>query len=166
MPLEWGKQTSLLLLLTILLGLMMCRANAGLRGDLQEMKATPDSNNNNNNNSTSSNVDKINMWMKSEKAATISMDLSKSWKSYEVKIDAHGSIDTGSGFNSGAIGANHGVFNSLVGTSSDNDANAAFKRRTPMASLHVYIPKNEGNEEPPPRKEEQKKSAWYGWSWS
>jgi hypothetical protein len=83
----------------------------------------------------------------------------------EVKIDAYGSIDTGSGggmgFN-GAIGANHGVFNSL-GASSRADANAF--QMTVMASRHVYIPKNEGNEVPLPKKEEQKKS-WNVWSWS
>jgi hypothetical protein len=169
----------------------MCRqgANAGLlRGDVQlTTTASQDGSNNsiNNNNHTSSNNsnnEKKDLWMKTEKASRISMDLSKSWKSFEVQVDAYGSIIDSTGATSvnggNAIGANYGVFNSLTAAASclttqgdGDDAKAvknAFQQRViPMASRHVYIPKNSGNHVPLAKKDEpQKQSLWRVWSWS
>jgi hypothetical protein len=172
MPLERRKQTSLLLLLLTLLGFTMDRANAGLRGDLQDTVASAPLNDGTSNNNNLNNNN--NLFVKSEKAARIAMDLSNSWKTSEVMIDACGSMDTGGmmGYN-GAIGANYGVFNSLLGASpfsssgggDDNVAKTFQTMPRPMASIHVYIPKNKGNEEPVQKEIAAQTQSWNVWRW-
>jgi hypothetical protein len=177
MPLQLRKQATLSsLLLTLFCLLIMYRgANAGLlRGDVQQHMTASSQDGRGSNNDTSNN----NNMMKSEKAARISMDLSKSWKSsssLEVQIDAYGSIiadpttGTTSGRASMGIGSNNGIFNSLVvGGASNNAFQQQKMMMTPMASLHVYIPKNGGNHEPLPKKDDgqqPKRSLWNVWSW-